>query len=301
MPSTTTDPGAEPSAGPSRRGWLIGALVVLLAVGGGLAWYLGRDAPAAVDTQAAIDAATAEDDIADDATEGAATAEDDTADDATEDDPADDATEGAETEPDDASSAEGGPSAADPDRSGTYRVDRDAVTYDLGAGTGSFVGFRIDEELSTVGATTAVGRTPEVDGTVVLDGTRLVEAVITADLTALRTDISQRDNRVQGALDTETHPTTTFELTEPVDLGELPPVGEPVSVTAVGELTLHGVTRPVTVPLDAVVLSGVSALLVTGSFEIELAEYDIVAPSAPIVVSVADTGTVELQLYLAPA
>jgi polyisoprenoid-binding protein YceI len=288
MPSTSTDPGAEPSAGPRRRGWLIGALVVLLAVAGGLAWYLGRDAPAAVDTQAAIDAATAEDDTADDVTEGAATEPDD-------------ATQGAATEPDDANADEGGPSAAGADLSGTYRVDRDAVTYDLDAGTGSFVGFRIDEELSTVGATTAVGRTPEVDGTVVLDGTELTEAAITADLTALRTDISQRDNRVQGALDTATHPTTTFELTEPVDLGELPPVGEPVSVTAVGELTLHGVTRPVTVPLDAVVLSGVSALLVTGSFEIELAEYDIVAPSAPIVVSVADTGTVELQLYLAPA
>jgi polyisoprenoid-binding protein YceI len=292
MPSTTADPGTERSTGRSRRAWLLGLLVVLVAAAAGLAWYLGRDTPAAVDTQAAIDAATSGDDAA------------------AEVDPADGADEGGEAveaassgggDDADAQGDEAAGTATDGEVSGTYRVDREAVAYDFDAGTGTFVGFRIDEELSTVGATTAVGRTPEVDGTVVLDGTELVEALVTADLTVLRTDISQRDNRVQGALDTGTHPTTTFELTEPVDLGAIPPVGEPVSVMAVGQLTLHGVTRPVTVPLDAVVLSGVSALLVTGSFEIALADYDIVAPSAPIVVSVADTGTVELQLYLAPA
>lgn len=296
MSSTTTDPAR--SSRTSRRWWVLGLLVLLLAVVGGLVWYLGRDTPGAVDTQAAIDAATSGDGTATDPAERGA-AEDDRdveGGDAAAGDPS--------TGADDGSADDGGPTGAAPadgDLSGTYVVDRDAVAYDFDGGTGSFVGFRIDEELSTVGATTAVGRTPEVDGTIVLDGTELVEAVVTADLTALRTDISQRDNRVQGALDTATYPTTTFELTEPADLGEIPPAGEPVAVTAAGELTLHGVTRPVSVPLEAVLLPGTSALLVTGSFEIELADHDIVAPSAPIVVSVEDTGTVELQIYLAPA
>jgi polyisoprenoid-binding protein YceI len=292
MPSTA-DPATDRSTARRRRRWLLGLLVLLVAVAAGLVWYLGRDTPAAVDTQAAIDAATSGDEDAADV---------DRATDATDED-GDEEGEAASTGGDDTADADevdAGP-AGDDDLSGTYRVDREAVAYDFDAGTGTFVGFRIDEELSTVGATTAVGRTPEVDAAIVIDGTELVEAVVTADLTALRTDISQRDNRVQGALDTATHPTTTFELTGPVDLGAIPLLGEPVSVTANGELTLHGVTRPVTVPLDAVVLSGVSALLVTGSFEIDLADHDIVAPSAPIVVSVADTGTVELQLYLARA
>jgi polyisoprenoid-binding protein YceI len=304
MPSTSADPAADRSTARSRRGWLLALLVLLVAVAAGLVWYLGRDTPAAVDTQAAIDAATSGDAAAADA--AAAT----DAEAATDADPATEVT-GDEDEAGEEASAGAADAAAEQDEeaatipaddlSGRYRVDRDAVAYDFDGGTGTFVGFRIDEELSTVGATTAVGRTPEVDATVVVDGTELVEAVVTADLTVLRTDISQRDNRVQGALDTATHPTTTFELTEPVDLGTIPPPGEPVSVTANGELTLHGITRPVTVLLDAVVLSGVSALLVTGSFEIDLADHEIVAPSAPIVVSVADTGTVELQLYLAPA
>jgi polyisoprenoid-binding protein YceI len=290
MPETPTD-RHRPARG-SRRNLLLGLLALFGILAVALVWYLGRDTPAAVDTQAAIDAATAtgadaDEPAGDDADTGVEAA-------GTDDGP----TPGPDEE--DADDANR-PAAGADDRSGTYRVDREAVAYDFDAGTGSFVGFRIDEELSTVGATTAVGRTPEVDGTVVLEGTELVEAVVTADLTVLRTDISQRDSRVQGALDTATHPTATFELTEPVDLGAIPPSGQPAAVTAPGELTLHGVTHPVTATLEAVVLSGVSALLVTGSFDVALADHDIVAPSAPIVVSVADAGTVELQLYLAPA
>jgi polyisoprenoid-binding protein YceI len=287
-PRTSRDPASPPPRS-ARRRWLLIGLTAALLLAVALVWYLGRDTPGAVDTQAAIDAAQAQDDPAGVGDDGGADAG------------TGDATEGESDAADDPADTDGVTDPANDDLSGTYRVDRDAVAYDFDAGTGSFVGFRIDEELSTVGATTAVGRTPEVDGTVVLDGTELVEASVTAGLTALRTDIAQRDNRVQGALDTATHPTATFELTEPVDLGTIPPVGEPVSVTASGEFTLHGITRPVTVALDAVVLSGVSALLVTGSFDVELADHGIVAPSAPIVVSVADTGTVELQLYLAPA
>jgi polyisoprenoid-binding protein YceI len=301
MPATSTDAEVPRSARSSRRAWLFGALVLVVAAAAGLVWYLGRDTPGAVDTQAAIEAATSGEEPASDPAQSADAGE---ADEGTGGDVGTGEPEGEAPSagPDGDGAGAAAPSAAGADDlSGTYRVDRDAVAYDFDGGTGSFLGFRIDEELATVGATTAVGRTSEVDGTIVLDGTELVEAVVTGDLTALRTDIAQRDNRVQGALDTATHPTTTFELTEPVELGDLAPPGEPVSVTAVGELTLHGVTREVSVPLDAVVLSGASALLVTGSFEIVLADHDIVAPSAPIVVSVADTGTVELQLYLAPA
>lgn len=39
---------------------------------------------------------------------------------------------------------------------------------------------------------------------------------------------------------------------------------------------------------------------VTGTFDIVLADHNVEAPSAPIVLSVADSGTVELQLFLSP-
>lgn len=41
--------------------------------------------------------------------------------------------------------------------------------------------------------------------------------------------------------------------------------------------------------------------VITGAFDIALYDYGVQAPSAPIVVSVEDTGTVELQLFLTPS
>ena len=46
-------------------------------------------------------------------------------------------------------------------------------------------------------------------------------------------------------------PTATFVLTEPIELGAVPADGEEVTATATGDLTLHGVTREVTIDLVA--------------------------------------------------
>ena len=65
---------------------------------------------------------------------------------------------------------------------------------------------------------------------------------------------------------------------------------------AVGKLNLHGVTRTVTVPMTARWNGEVIDL--TGSLEVRLADYDIDPPAAQIV-TVADAGTMELQLTFA--
>lgn len=279
--------GEPTAATPKRRRTVLVVTLLVIAVAGALlVAYLGRDTPAAVDTAAAIAAAGEGTDTGEEAdadTDGGA---DDTTDDTTDGDDG-----GADTD-------------AGEDATGalpeSWRIDTDLVPFDFDAGTGTFVGYRIDEELSTVGATTAVGRTAVVEGELRLEGSSLVAATITGDLTALVSDIPNRDGRVQRALDTDTHPTTTFALTEAVDLGAEPTPGDTVRVSAAGELTLHGVTQPTLADIEAVLLD-TGRLLVTGSFEVVLSDHDIVAPSAPIVVSVADTGTIEFQLYLTPA
>jgi polyisoprenoid-binding protein YceI len=288
------DAPVRPRPSGRRRTALLGAVAVVVLVVAGLLWYLNRSTPAPVATQAALEAAQ---DAADAGPGGAedAAAGDDPARDDQPDDPGD--ATGSDEGSDDAGDADDVGDAGELDPTGTWTVDRDQVPYDLDAGTGSFVGFRVDEELATVGATTAVGRTPAVDGEITIEGTTLTSAVVVADLTALRTDIAQRDNRVQQALDTGAHPEATFTLSEPIALDEVPPVGAVRAVDATGELTIGGVTRPVTVPLEAVLLTA-DTMLVTGSVEIVLDDFGIVVPSAPIVVSVADTGTIELQLHL---
>jgi polyisoprenoid-binding protein YceI len=110
----------------------------------------------------------------------------------------------------------------------------------------------VQEELASIGAATAVGRTPDVSGTITIDGMTVTTVEISADLTTLRSDNDRRDNqlRTQG-LETDTYPTATFVLTEPIELPAEAASGETVTVDATGELTIHGVTNEVTIAIEA--------------------------------------------------
>ena len=162
--------------------------------------------------------------------------------------------------------------------------------------SGSFVGYRIQEELATVGGNEAVGRTPNVSGTLTIAGTTVTAVEITADMTALQSDDDRRDNQLRRqSIETDTYPSATFSLTSPIELGSIPADGEVVQAAASGELTLHGQVRAVTVPLEAR-LSG-EVITVTGTIPIALADYGIEKPTSFLVLSVADEATMELQLH----
>lgn len=186
--------------------------------------------------------------------------------------------------------------AAIGDPSGTWSVLESDQPFDVGSPSGTFVGFRIDEELASIGATTAVGRTPVVRGQLVMDATTLVGATVEADLTAIRSDDARREGPIQRTLGTGTDPVARFELTEPVTLARTPD-GDPQRVDAVGRLSVAGASTPVTVALDVVARG--DRVTVAGTTDIALDALGIQAPSAPVVVSVADTATVELLLELA--
>jgi polyisoprenoid-binding protein YceI len=240
---------------------LVVAAVVVVAVAGGafLWWFFRDDAPEEVDLGAAVDAVEEQDDS------GSGTTDDTTA---------------------------GSDGIA-----GTWTVDGDSGTFDFSdTASGTFVGFRVNEELTGVGAATAVGRSPEVTGSITIEGTELTTATFEADMTAITTNESRRDDRVQSALDTGQFPTATFVLTEPVDLGEAAASGGPVTVTATGELTVKGVTQTVEIPLEAQ-LTGLT-IVVVGSMDITFADYGVEVPSAPVVLSAEDEGVLEVQLLL---
>lgn len=238
--------------------------LIAVAVAVAIAWLVGGDAPQEVSIDAARDAISTVDQTAGDQTAGDTTATS---------------------------------TAASTTTDGTWVVDPTVTGSPLDGG-GSFAGFRIAEELAGIGATEAVGRTATVTGGVVLDGETLVAAEVTADLTAIVSDEARRGNAIQRALNTGTHPTATFVLTEPVDVGEIA-VGEVVAVEVRGTLTVNGVTRDVVVPVTAV-LEGDTVVL-TASVDVTFADHGVSVPSAPIVLSVADHGLIEIQLYLVRA
>jgi polyisoprenoid-binding protein YceI len=182
---------------------------------------------------------------------------------------------------------------------GTWSVDTSVGEFSYEDSTGTFVGFRVDEELTGIGSTTAVGRTPEVAGTLTIEGTTVTAVTIEADMTAITTNEGRRDDKVQSALDTGEFPTATFVLTEPIELGDAATSGESVSVAAAGELTIHGMTTPVTIPLEAQLVG--DNIVVVGSLDIVFADYGVSVPSAPVVLSAEDEGVVELQLFFTMA
>ncbi len=180
---------------------------------------------------------------------------------------------------------------------GTWVVDTSIGSFDVDAEdySSAWLGYRVQEELAGIGAKTAFGRTPEVSGTMTIVGTTLTAVEIEGDLTALQSDESRRDGSLsRQSIETSQFPTAKFVLTEPIDFGD-GAGGQTVSVDAVGELTIHGVTNAVTIALEASLKNG--TIVVTGSIDIVFADYDIEKPTSVIVISVEDHGVMELQLF----
>ena len=178
---------------------------------------------------------------------------------------------------------------------GTTPLGNPDGTWTIVAGENVFAGYRIEELFG--GETikkTATGRTPAVSGTMTVQGNEITAVEVTADLTELTSDQTRRDNSQRdGGLQTNTFPTATFTLTQPITLPSAPSEGMTADVEAVGDLTLHGVTRQVTIPLQTSLTNG--RVNVAGGAPIVLADFDIDAPNTPFV-AVDENGQFEVQL-----
>ncbi len=243
-----------------RIGMIVGVLAAagVLAAGAGLYWFFSGDEPEA----ASVDAALAK------AASATATA-----------------SAGAQATAAGNSSATPATSAASADPVGTYQV----VKGD------SFAGYRIKEELRGIGSNIAVGRSSEVTGSLTFDGKAITATEITVSMTALKSDESRRDGFMErSGLQTNQFPTAKFVLAQPIPIASLPAEGVKVKFEATGDLTLHGVTKRVTIPLEGARQG--ATVLVAGSLPIALADYAIQKPLAPSVLSIEDVGSMEFQL-----
>jgi polyisoprenoid-binding protein YceI len=165
-------------------------------------------------------------------------------------------------------------------------------------GAGSAVGYRVVEVLFGQD-TEGVGRTDQVTGRLTLAGTQVADGSFEADLTTVVSDEDRRDNQFRGRLmDTDNFPTATFTLTAPIELGSVPADATPVTATATGDLTLRGVTKPVTLEVQA--QKNGDAIQVVGSTDIVFADYGIPQPEAPGITT-QDHGLLEFDLRLGRA
>jgi polyisoprenoid-binding protein YceI len=177
---------------------------------------------------------------------------------------------------------------------GTWAVDTSVGSFDDFSGT--WAGYRFEEELASIGTNTAVGRTPEVSGSMTVGGDQVTAVDVEVDLTTLESDSGSRDGalRTRG-LETEQFPTATFSLTSPIALPAGVTDGQRVSTQAAGDLTIHGVTKPVTLTVEAEVSGGRAA--VVGQAPVALTDFGIEPPTGFSVLSINDQGTFEFQIF----
>ncbi len=163
---------------------------------------------------------------------------------------------------------------------------------------GSVARYRIRETFAGAPSPVeAVGQTEGIVGQAVLqengDQVTVSTASFEADLLRLESDRDRRDNAIKTrGIESQRFPKATFVLTQPVSA---PRSGG--TVQAVGDLTLHGVTKRVTIPLQTGV-AGQQVELV-GSLTFPFADFDMELPSIGGFVSVEDQATLEVKLLLA--
>ena len=185
-----------------------------------------------------------------------------------------------------------------------------AAAATVGAGTysvasGSQVGYRVREQLAFIGAPSdAVGRTSVISGSLTLtqtaSGYSVTAASFTVDVSTLTSDRTMRDQRLHSiGLESDRYPKASFTLAEPIALPATAGNGQTIHVSATGALTIHGVTKTVTLPIDARETG--SQVELVGSITFPFSEFGMTPPSIGGFVSVQDSATMEFQLNLKPS
>jgi polyisoprenoid-binding protein YceI len=159
----------------------------------------------------------------------------------------------------------------------------------------SVAGFRIQQ--TVLGLTSdVVGRSEDITGTVVIAGGQVTTASLRINLLAL-TSAGKPAPQFGVSLDTQHHPDATVGLARPVALGDSFASGATIRAGAAGQLTLHGVTRTVTVPLSA--RRDAANVEVAGSIPVTFADWGIAGPKGyGMLGSLADHGVAEFLLVL---
>lgn len=119
----------------------------------------------------------------------------------------------------------------------------------------------------------AVGRTEVVTGGLNLAlgqaGSGLIDRGlrVEVDVSTLKSDAERRDDHMRTmAIETDRYPTATFVTTSDILVPSDLVKGGRARMAANGDLTIHGVTRPVAIPFEAQVSGGLIEVVGSYSF-----------------------------------
>ena len=166
---------------------------------------------------------------------------------------------------------------------------------------GSEARYRVQERL--VGRdlpNDAVGTTSDITGQIVVDPSGRVvpeQSRITVNMASLQSDSERRDNYIrQNTLETDRFPSAEFIAGEAPGLPfPLPTSGEE-RFQLVGDLTVHGVTRPATWEVTA--QFGEEEVTAVASTQVSMTDFGMTPPRVGPVLSVGDEAVLELDARL---
>jgi polyisoprenoid-binding protein YceI len=147
----------------------------------------------------------------------------------------------------------------------------------------------------------AVGTASGVSGSIVLapDGSIAADqSQIQVDLRKLKSDESRRDNFIQGStLQTGRFPMASFVPREAQGLPNPLPTSGQLAFQLAGDLTVHGVTRPVTWQVTAQFDGG--SVSGDATTNVNISDFGMTPPKAGPVLSIQDGLTLELSFAAA--
>jgi polyisoprenoid-binding protein YceI len=158
-----------------------------------------------------------------------------------------------------------------------------------GVTTGSVAGFRVTESF-LVFSNDVVGRTDTVTGSLNVADNHVAEAGFRVDLTTIEVG-GKSQTAFAKSLDTAQHPNATISLSDPFTLTDTFTSGSRITRTVAGDLTMRGMTRPVTISLSA--RRDGTLLQAAGSIPIDFSRWGIENPQG-----LADHGIAEFLLVL---
>jgi len=165
---------------------------------------------------------------------------------------------------------------------------------------GSVVGYRVREQLGFLPAPDdAVGRTGAITGgfNIQVSGSSysVTGVSLSADLTQLQSDDGRRDRRMASiGLQTAQFPTAAFSAQGPIAVPATSVSGATAPVSASGQLTIHGVTKTMTIPLQ--VRRDGGQVDIAGSLRFAFSDFGMTAPNVGGFVTVQSDPTLELRL-----
>ena len=146
----------------------------------------------------------------------------------------------------------------------------------------------------------AIGKTKAIQGAIGVDKQGAIladQSKFEVDLRTLASDQSRRDGFIKSnTLNTSQFPSAVFVPTAMIGLPSPIPESGEGAFKLIGNMTIHGVTKPAT--WDVTVKKSGNQLTGTASTVIKLTDYGMTPPRVPVVLSIEDNITLELDFAM---